>query len=515
MRAPEPARATLAGERLSHDVSAVPGGLETRFEVAIHTWAGRGMVHVHAGAESARVPLDVQPHPGKLGRDEFRDMLDALSDVSKDLPWGLAPGAHGASRDERSPPVVHPSVLEAELPELLAALRQLQTDPLRWSERLRVIDKLPANRRIDPGSFRWLVTHPRTLAVVRPSPPQSERGSTTERVSLEQLRIESSLHHPATRYLRFLLERLLRALSQTAWRFEEVSQNRAEGFRDELAQARARECLELVNHARSEIERCLRRPPLRDVPPLSPTAAALQAIIDHPVYARIQRLARRLIDPGLRLDDEGSIEASLRRTFDLFELLTLHRLGRELARALGPGWTWRSGRLRTGGLLSGPEHGMALLGRSAHGFSVELLFQQKFSSWSDEPERFQSLSGERRPDFVLLMKEGERALHWLVLDAKYRSSRSAIHEGLADLHMYRDALRWEGMPARAGFILVPRLASDADCYATPEYHQSHRFGALPLRSDGWFRPILTEVLAAVGQMPPPVSTAVDARGSAA
>ncbi|KFE63550.1 DUF2357 domain-containing protein [Hyalangium minutum] len=486
VRASTPAAVTLAGAMLTLEHVTQEGNvLETCFRLSIETWAGRARLLVQAGQTEQTEALDVSPHPGKLGVDAYREMLAELVAISKDLPWGLGPGSHAATRADESPMLVHASVIDAELPALLQALRRLALDPLSWTRRERVLERLPANRRVDPASFRWLVAHPRALGAVRPSSPTQSADSG---VFIEQRRIQSTLDHPATRYLSYLLERLLRTLRRSSKAFHQISGR----------EPRAIEYAHVLDAATEEIEATLGRVPFKGVLPEPLGPGSLQAVIDHPSYARVQRLAQRLLDPGMQLDEQGAFSSSLGYTYELFELLALYRLAGGLSRELGEAWTCTSTPPRSSGLLERPPFGCVWRAASVNGLVLELHYQRTFTAWSEQGLHFQSLSGERRPDYVLLILREDKPLGWIVLDAKYRSSRDAIHQGLADLHVYRDSLRWHGQPARAGFILVPQTTEGASAYATASYHQTHHFGALILQASEWWTPILNEIQEASG-----------------
>jgi len=423
-------------------------------------------------------------------------MLDELSRISKDLPWGLSPGSISAERDTNSPSIIHPAILEAELPVLLAALRHLREDPLLWTERPRALAPVAAGRRLDPASCRWLITHPATLAAIRP-PPESEIASNPKAL-VEQSQIRITLDHPATRYLCYLLGRLSRALRSTADSLEAVASGKAEGWRDPAAQMRARELVEIVQKALGQISQCLRTYPFKHVQPGPPSPAAMQATIDHPLYARVQRTAHRLLDPGLHFDTEGALEASLRPTYDLFELLVLYRLGAILSHELKEkeGWTTTTASLKRTSLLESPPDGEFWHADGPSDLSLKLYFQQTFTAHSEGSAAvgFRSISGERRPDYILGIRQGRRLLSWCVLDAKYRTSRTAIHDGLADLHVYRDALRWNGLRPWGGFILVPSFQENASSYIASSYHKLHRFGGLCIAELDWARPLLDWIL---------------------
>ncbi len=67
-------------------------------------------------------------------------------------------------------------------------------------------------------------------------------------------------------------------------------------------------------------------------------------------------------------------------------------------------------------------------------------------------------------------------------------------------HLYRDALRWRGMPAAGAWILVPCLRPKAAMYGTDDYHRAQRLGAIETEGDGAWASLETWL----GQhMPPP------------
>ena len=83
-----------------------------------------------------------------------------------------------------------------------------------------------------------------------------------------------------------------------------------------------------------------------------------------------------------------------------------------------------------------------------------------------------------RIDHVVCARRGDELLRWVAVDPKYRSSRAAIHEGLADAHVYQDALRWADRRAVGSYIAVPACSADAQLYAASGYLAEHRFGVL-------------------------------------
>lgn len=469
---------TLEGEELHcRGIKLRAGKVVCEFIIPIFTWAGRSEVRVQAGEDVKVIALDVSSNPRKLGQDAFRELLDELTQTAKDLPWGLSPGRTAAREARDSPSVIHPMVLSFELPFLQRALERVRADPLIRTTRQRALLPLAAARALDSTSFRYLLQHPPALAAACPDTLRTGRSALNIRVLIDQPFTASRLDHPATRYLRTLLERLCHRIKDAVARFQKVAKGYAEGAHNAPAQARARMLLEEIQTAHATVAQSLNWSPFRELSSGEPSASALQTIADHPAYAQVQRIINRLLDPGLQIDPAGAISSPLRYTHELFELVVLYRLARALAESCRDGWTWSPpGALRERELLRFPKDECFCSGQRADGVRIELHSQRQFHAYQEQAPDFLSLSGERRPDYVVGVFAGDVLLDWLVLDAKYRSSRKSLHEALAEMHVYRDSLRWRGKRPVGAFILVPAVAKDATVYAGENYLAQHRFG---------------------------------------
>ncbi len=222
--------------------------------------------------------------------------------------------------------------------------------------------------------------------------------------------------------------------------------------------------------------------PIAALPPRPPSAAALGVVVDDPRYARVHALARRFISPRFALAETEN-PASLRPSFDLYELWTFLSLAAELERSplVGEGFRWRRVGVRR--LLDplGTGGGAALVGRSTAG-TLSLSFNLTFSSLRARRGARFSLTGERRPDLVLAWRPDGGAGAWVVLDAKYRVGRN-LADGFESVHIYRDALRWDGFggAARAGVLLAPAATPGTAVYFTDAFRDEHGLGAFELR----------------------------------
>jgi hypothetical protein len=101
-----------------------------------------------------------------------------------------------------------------------------------------------------------------------------------------------------------------------------------------------------------------------------------------------------------------------------------------------------------------------------------------------------SISRERVPDLLLTLIKGSEH-YFLLLDAKYRASRSAILEAMESAHIYRDSLRFGQKRAEAVLLIVPNDA-EAGWLTGVEFQKEHGVGVFQLRPG--FTPTLPAAL---------------------
>ncbi|HWE99123.1 MAG TPA: nuclease domain-containing protein [Caulobacteraceae bacterium] len=481
-------RLTLCGNKLPPQRLGVsPDGYAAEFQKLIDVWAGRTTFVLHDGERQTSVQLDIGPHEGKLDGASWNGMIDELSRISTALPWGLSPGRASGHLDRNAPPAVHPAVLESQLPSFRRLLAQLLAEPPVRTLRLRALAPLTMMRRADLGTLRWLGRHPVEVAGLRGQAAELDRPNA--RLMVQQPIAVQSYDHPVTRYIAWLLDRIARRLDDTARALRGPA---GRGVADPAASAYASELAARVEAVGLEIARVRRAPLFRNISPVPADDSVIQTLADNPLYSALHRVGRRLLDPGLAYAPGEDVEASLKNSWDLFELLVLYRLGGELGRVLtARGWREaQSVAVRTLGHEAAPANGSAWRWASPHGSTIELWYQRGFrSGLTSTGPPFTSLTGHMIPDFVIVARTPQGGVSWLILDAKFRSGESAVHEALGDLHCYRDALRIEGVRADEAFIVAPRLSERVRIYASTSYLAEHRFGALVLFEPGSLGPV--------------------------
>lgn len=467
-----------------------------QYEVFIDTWAGTTTLAAQNGPERQTITLEVRPHEFKLGADAFEAMLAELSEHSAGLIWGLSPGASRGVVSSGALAVVHPAVLDSQLPVFERLLARFIAEPPTVTVRTRGARALDLTRRVDLATLRRLGRQPAVLRALRGDGIAG--GLTDPRTPIDQPLSLSSYDHPVTRYVAHLLRRLAARFLGSAHALRTAT---GRPFPDPAVEAHAAFLAGTMDRAVVRIETASARPLFRHVRPEPIGESALQALADQPLFGALHRVGQRMLDPGLAHGPGGDLRSSLKPTYELFELFVLFRLIGALSETLGSGWSLRRGRpLRYAGREERPPDRAAWWYDGPDGLTLELRYQQWFSRGKSAPDGrlFASLSGVGIPDYILVLRRAGKPLRWLILDAKYRSGQQAVERGLADVHRYRDALRVRGLKAVGAFIVVPRLRDENAPYAAIDYHEHHSFGVLQLFAANWLRPVQRALTAQLG-----------------
>lgn len=289
------------------------------------------------------------------------------------------------------------------------------------------------------------------------------------------------LDEPANRCIKAITQALLRRVVDCRERLAiKVEKQRESSTRTTLTSrwpARERFLLGL-EHA---LRRALRAPVLCAVTRPEITAAGLNTISAHPIYARTHRLGWRAL--GLGFADGGPDEELwLPPTWELYERWCFVTLRRILRDRFGFESTSSAGA---------PRAECDWLGIDHQGRRAWLGFQVKCPTWSNKPNHgFRSLAVTRYPDVVLTL-EAEGARRWWVFDAKYRVSRANVVDSMTSAHLYHGGLRWHGLRPERSLLVVP-AGGGAPWLEEPAFHAEHGVGVVvagPEVSEG-----LTQVL---------------------
>jgi hypothetical protein len=221
---------------------------------------------------------------------------------------------------------------------------------------------------------------------------------------------------------------------------------------------------QFLENATMQLATVLRRFPFLQVRRPEITAAGLTAISADPVYSRAWGRGWRALRDGV--ESEMSTERLwVSPSWEIYERWCFLRLGKLLALST-PSWQWS--------LQCNPRQWVGV-GPDAH---AEFRLQPTFGANLSRKEGMWSISRERVPDVVLIVRR-PGAIRFIVLDAKYRTSRSAVLDAMESAHIYQDSLRIGGRRPDATLLIVPSISNTA-WLAAPEFHSEHRVGVFSL-----------------------------------
>jgi hypothetical protein len=421
-----------------------------------------------AGAEVARARLRVIPRADKLSEQLWLAMLEDLEAWLPGTSVGMEGGRVGeVGRSGAASPLLAEALLPL-VPALLHAAHAVVDGPrLRQRSRWEEVP-LHQARRADREAIRWALRHPDANVALD---PWRDLGRRQPRFL--QRRTDDRLDHPANRYVAWLIHRVAAVLDRLAGELDALAER---GVVEDGAWTTSR--AERARRGSIALGALVDRSFLRDLAPTPPSEAALQVVLDDPVYGRVHRLGRPFLAPRFQLTSDGTTPASIRPTFHLYELWCLLAVQRQLAEVL-PEWTWTARGL--GALLSsGTGSGAAFVASGPGGARVQLQFNPTFPGWFNRgPSARFSISAERRPDLVVTF-DGPRGRAWLVLDAKWRVGRTNLGDAFTSVHVYRVALRDEdrGGPCRGAALLAPSVGADCADWFTAGFRERHGCGVL-------------------------------------
>lgn len=436
------------------------------------SWCGRCLLTLSSDVPPIDITVQSVPSGTKYSEDEYERMLNRLLAYNTNVLWGVAPGQDAAK--DGAPPgptIAHPALVDCYLDALLVQLDRVLIAPVLATFREETVRALDPTRPLKPHTLRWLAARPMQLRRVRCGDLE---------VGILQQRHVATYDHPANRYVVTLVSQLCSMFERSASAIATLARKRLVG---DLEKARSVHLSLRLRTAGERLRATLDSSVLADVRSGPMSEGVAQVFADQPNYARFGILARRLLKNGIQRDAEGDLLASLRRSWDLFEIYCLHRLVETLQTALGPSWVFDTPGYRQH-VLCTPAEGCFWQANHPSGERWELLYQQWFARGASGAN---SITTGRQPDFVLCRYVGESLKSWVLLDAKYRSSELSLNDALESMHIYRDSLRWTAaqdiMPANAGYLLVPQIATRLEKYASDGFLDRWGIGLIDIDTD--------------------------------
>ena len=430
--------------------------------------------------------LDVSPDEQKAGHDIFKNMLNDIVEFDASLVIGEEPARHrlGAVGETDNPLVLFER-LRRRQEHLIASLEAIRAEPASVLRSRRRLVPFRAVRRADLRTVRAAIRQQETLAAVRGN---AYEASGSRKPLFDVPAVERSFDSPANRAALFRLRELLLRCRDLRERIGVLACKRVGDTRTELHK-RIPRWQEILDQLEKSLVAAERRQPFVEVRRPELTAAGLNAVAAHPLYARFWRLGWEALRRGVSgLQPEDALPIT--PTWEVYERWCFVALARMLRDCLGSDYKWRT---------SGSSDRRKFVGRSGDGQKIT-LFLQKTASSSNRAMRdgLWSVSRQCQPDLVLQWQRPGQEPTFAVLDAKYRSSRDWILRGMVEsAHLYQDALRWGLHRSQFTLLLVPGVPTKQENWGwltREDFVKEHRVGVVRLLPDvkppGWFLDLL-------------------------
>lgn len=416
-----------------------------------------------SGRRVAQYRLDVAPDDGKLGREVFVGMLNQLQSFDARLLFGgeEAQTEVGARGDVASPLLAY-ARLRHYAERLTTAFQAVAATPLTRLARERNLVPHNRVRRLDVASVRTMLRRPDTAKLLLDADISAD-------ALFDVVRLQHQLDHPANRTLLAMLRAVRRRCEQTATGLRRISERETDSATRTLLRPRLDRRVSFLEALAGSVSRIARTKVYAAAGRAEVTAAGLNAVAAHPIYAHAYRQAWRALRPGVAGESESE-RLWISPTWEIYERWCYTRILVVLAGLL-PRAEWERRYQGT------HCDRICTTGRDGD-LTVRVWLQPRFPAADAAGGEFCSISGELRPDIVIVLSSGGKR-HFIVLDAKYRTHRSSVLDAMRSAHIYRDALRWEGMRPKCSLLLVPR-GGGAVWLEDPAHQRAHGVGVLPL-----------------------------------
>lgn len=413
----------------------------------------------------ARYRLDVSPSVDKLGRESFERMLEQIFAFDPALLFGTESAQFGIGSQGL---VVSPHLQYVRLrrygDQLIKALRQVAGRPLVSLRQER--DWLPAQKvqRLDRQSLRQILRDPAALALLKAEVPSSDSSE----VRFDVPSVYEDQDNPANHALAMVLSEVSRRCRYVMAALEQMVANECFSETRSPLAPRLRRRIDYLKSLHLALRKLQGVQPFCNQRRRQVTAAGLNAISAHPIYARAYRFGWYMLRAGLQgASKDESLWIS--PTWEVYERWCYAMVVEQL-KNLYPMLKWQRHD------YSKREDCMLWSG-VGHGLEIDIWLQVSCPALDQKAYReFSSISRQRYPDIVVTVRK-EANEHFIVMDAKYRSSRSAVLDAMASAHLYHDSLRWRGRRPDCVLLLIPQGGA-VPLLESQQYRQENSVGVV-------------------------------------
>ena len=413
--------------------------------------------------------LDVSPDPDKASREIFQQMLDDIFKYNRALALGQEPAQRQfGTLDEFADLIIEFYRLRSRVEQIDRSLVAVNREPVQTLRPRRHLTLPHLVRRADRQSARAALRQPALLAIAGVLP--KETVSFTQPPVVDTPAVEYHYDNPANRCLLYMLRQLQQRCSELTKKLQKNVDKENSSETETALTPRWPVWKKVLSQLNQRLERASRQLPFRDVTRPEVTAAGLNAVAAHPLYAQVWRVGWEALRRGIA----GSEQADwlpLSPTWGIYERWCFVKMSHWVKqRQLFPKMAWTDPSNTADG-----KH-QSLEGESGEGDRVRLQFQVTFRNTRGEKNEFWSVSRERRPDIVLDWTIGDNT-GFLIFDAKY-TAKDVLNK-METAHIYNDSLRMGHRRPAASILLIP-AAGDARWLKDQDFIKENRVGVLPL-----------------------------------
>lgn len=433
-------------------------------------------------SESIRFVLDVSPAAKKTGRSQYFEYIKEIADYFPQLLLGREPAKHGlGGRSRYESSWIGYARLRCFIDRYFSGLRFVVDRPCVRLNHRREQMPIHLARRVDTTSVRRLNANPALLAAV------AHFCEYNLALPLEDNRIdvpfnEPTLDNPANQLILRQLKDVIRLVDRLMLEFLNCQGGVSETETDILSRMPRR--LAYLVGVRKKLLKFARNHPLNlvSLTTSSVGVAALNSVSGIPHYDLTYRLGVRILRKGVAgLTDTE--QQYLPPTWYIYETWCFVVMAKQLELRF-PDFRWC--------LRDRMSFADAVLEGQRDEERIRLYAQMTCPSLRGKNKYgYGSISRERKPDFVLEYVKVN--LHrYICLDSKYRVSRPAILEAMESAHIYRDSIKWSGIPPVLSLLLTPS-DHDASPLEEHEYIDAYGVGCVRLKNDQDARSLLDYV----------------------
>ena len=432
--------------------------------------------------------IDVSPEKNKVSREVFQQMLDYIIQYNSALAIGQEPAQRQfGTLDEFDNLIIEFYRLRSRAEQIDRSLAAVIREPVQTLRPHRHLTLPHLVRRADRQSVRAALRQPVLLAIA--GVLSKEKASFTQPPVVDTPAVEYHYDNPANRCLKYMLQHLQRRCEELGEKLNDRANGETSSETVTALKPRLEVWLEVLGQLDQCLERASRQLPFRDATRPEVTAAGLNAVAAHPLYAQFWRVGWEALRRGIA----GSKQVDwlpLNTTWGIYERWCFVKMS-QWVKKLFSEMTWSDPS------NTADDNYQSLEGKSGESNRVRLQFQKKFRNTRGKKNKhkFWSISRERRPDIVLDWTIGNNT-GFLIFDAKYTKD---VLSKMETAHIYNDSLRMYHRRPTASILLVPTACS-TPWLKNQDFIAENRVGVLPLRPDleppecfkNWVRDIVSK-----------------------